>query len=446
MTTRHLRTFYALILAQVVSLIGSRISGLAMSIWVYQETGDATPLALVQFFGFLPSVIAAGAAGVMADRYDRRYVMALADAGQAVGTVFLFISFASGDFQLWHLYAVTLLQAVFRMFQSPAFLASVTMLVPDEHRDRANAVQQLSGPFTGIVAPAIAGVIYSLVQVTGAILIDLATFFVAVAIVLSIHIPRPVQTAEGKAARGSVWREVWGGVLYLWGRRPLFALILHMALLNLLISGVSVLMTPYILARTGSEATLGIILAVMNGGAVVGSLVMGVWGKKPRSRVRVSLLGIIVMGLFFAGLGISQVAVFMALTLFFVMFSLPFISASFRSMLQLKVAPDIQGRVFAVTTQLATLLMPVSFLLVGPLADGVFEPAVGRAGWQAVAPLVGSSAGSGMGLMMVIGGTVAVLLTLVIYTVPAIRNLETVLPDYQPVAVSPSSECLAAEA
>lgn len=435
MTTRHLRTFYALILAQVVSLIGSRISGLAMSIWVYQETGDATPLALVQFFGFLPSVIAAGAAGVMADRYDRRYVMALADAGQAVGTVFLFISFASGDFQLWHLYAVTLLQAVFRMFQSPAFLASVTMLVPDEHRDRANAVQQLSGPFTGIVAPAIAGIIYSLVQVTGAILIDLATFFVAVAIVLSIHIPRPAQTAEGKAARGSVWREVWGGVLYLWGRRPLFALILHMALLNLLISGVSVLMTPYILARTGSEATLGIILAVMNGGAVVGSLVMGVWGKKPRSRVRVSLLGIIVMGLFFAGLGVSQVAVFMALTLFFVMFSLPFISASFRSMLQLKVAPDIQGRVFAVTTQLATLLMPVSFLLVGPLADSVFEPAVGQAGWQAVAPLVGSSAGSGMGLMMVIGGTMAVLLTLVIYTVPAIRNLETVLPDYQPVAV-----------
>jgi MFS family permease len=439
-----MRTFYALIIAQVVSLIGSRISGLAMSIWVYQQTGDATPLALVQFFGFLPSVLAAGAAGVLADRYDRRYMMALADAGQALGTVFLLISFTSGAFQLWHLYTVTLIHAIFGMFQTPAFLASVTMLVPDEHRDRANAIQQLSGPFTGIVAPAIAGVIYSLVQVTGAIVLDLVTFFVAVAIVLSIRIPHPAQTAEGRAARGSVWREVWGGVRYLWARRPLFALILHMSLLNLLISAVSVLLTPYILARTGSEMTLGAILAVMNGGAVAGSLVMGARGKKPRSRVRVSLLGIMVMGLFFAGVGISQVAMFVGLTLFGVMFCLPFISASFRSMLQLKVAPDIQGRVFAVTTQLATLLMPLAFLLVGPLADHVFEPAVGQAGWQAVAPLVGSSAGSGMGLMMVIGGLMAVLLTLVVYTVPAIRNLETTLPDYQPVAV-PAREAVAAE-
>lgn len=438
MNSRHMRIFYALIVAQVVSLIGSRISSLAMSIWVYQQTGDATPLALVQFFGFLPGVIAAGAAGVLADRYDRRIVMALADAGQALGTVFLFFSFASGSFQLWHLYFVTLIQAVFGIFQTPAFLASVTMLVPDEYRDRANAIQQLSGPFTGIVSPAIAGIVYSLVQVSGAIVIDLATFAVAVVIVLSVRIPRPAQTVEGAAVRGSIWREVWGGLLYLWERRPLFALLLHMALLNVVISGVSVLMTPYILARTGSETTLGVVLAVMNTGAVVGSLVMGVWGKKPRSRVRVSLRGMVIMGLFFAGLGLSQHALFIALMLFCVMFTLPFVSASFRSMLQLKVAPDIQGRVFAVSTQLATLLLPLTFLLVGPLADHVFEPAVGNAGWSAIALLVGSNAGSGMGLMIVIGGLTAVLLTLVVYTVPTIRNLETILPDYQPVAVSSS--------
>src|SRR5690606_13882355 len=134
----NLRTFYTLILTQVFSLIGSQISGFAISIWVYQQTGDATPLALVSFFFIVPQVLAAGLSGVLADRWDRRYVMMLADTGQAVGTVLLLISFASGQFQLWHLYAVTFLQSLFNIFQGPSFQASVTMLVPDEQRDRAN--------------------------------------------------------------------------------------------------------------------------------------------------------------------------------------------------------------------------------------------------------------------------------------------------------------------
>jgi len=46
----HTRTFYTLIVTQMLSLIGSRISGLAVSIWVFNQTGNATPLALVSFF------------------------------------------------------------------------------------------------------------------------------------------------------------------------------------------------------------------------------------------------------------------------------------------------------------------------------------------------------------------------------------------------------------
>jgi MFS family permease len=101
MTKQHnLRTFYTLILTQIFSMIGSQISGFAISIWVFQQTGDATPLALVGFFFIVPQVLAAGLSGVLADRWDRRYVIMLADTGQAVGTVLLLISFASGSFEL----------------------------------------------------------------------------------------------------------------------------------------------------------------------------------------------------------------------------------------------------------------------------------------------------------------------------------------------------------
>ncbi|MBK8023972.1 MAG: MFS transporter [Chloroflexi bacterium] len=123
------RTFYTLIVTQVVSQIGSRMSALALSIYIFGETGDVTPLALTALFQFLPSVLGASVAGVLADRYDRRKVMMLADAGQALGTLLLLISVATGSFQVWHLYVVGFVQSLFGMFQSPAFTASVTMMI-----------------------------------------------------------------------------------------------------------------------------------------------------------------------------------------------------------------------------------------------------------------------------------------------------------------------------
>ena len=172
MSSHHnMRTFYTLVLTQTLSLIGSRISGLAIGIHIFTETGSATPLALVAFFGIVPLILAASVSGVLADRWDRRAVMILSDAGQALGTVLLLISFAGGGFELWHLYLVTFIQAIFGVFQGPAFSASVTMLVPEAQRERANAIQQMTGPTAGIVAPALAGVIYALGGVVGAILV-----------------------------------------------------------------------------------------------------------------------------------------------------------------------------------------------------------------------------------------------------------------------------------
>ncbi|HRF94283.1 MAG TPA: MFS transporter, partial [Aggregatilineales bacterium] len=136
---RHIRTFYVLIFTQVFSMIGSRISSIAIGIYLFQQTGNATPLAMVAFFSTVPMVLASSVSGVLADRWDRRIVMVLSDTGQALCTLLLFVSFASGSFELWHLYVIVVIQSVFGVFQGPAFQASVTMLIPDDQRNRANA-------------------------------------------------------------------------------------------------------------------------------------------------------------------------------------------------------------------------------------------------------------------------------------------------------------------
>ncbi|MCD4687423.1 MAG: MFS transporter [Anaerolineae bacterium] len=430
---RSLRTFYTLILTQTFSLIGSQMTGIALGIWVYQDTGSATPLALVAFFSAVPRIIAPSFAGVLADRWDRRYVMVIADIGQAVGTALLMFSFLFGTFALWQLYVVSAVSAAFAMFQGPAFQASVTMLIPDDQRDRANALQQLTGPAAGIVAPMLTGLIFAAVNVAGEMAIDLFTFIAAMIVVMLVHIPRPEQTAEGRAAQGTLWQEAQVGFRYLWERRPLFMMLLSAMCANFFFNMVGVLFTPYVLSLTGSETTLGVLMSVMSAGAIVGGIIMGVWGGTP-PRIHTILPGIMITGLLFGVFGITRAPVLMGMALFGMMIPLPIINAAFMSVLQIKTPADLQGRVFAAVTQIAMLLSPISYLLAGPLADQVFEPAVGTAAWDVVAPLVGTQEGAGIGLMAVIAGTLIILSSAAFYALPMVRHMEATLPDYEAVA------------
>ncbi len=426
-----LRTFYTLIVTQVFSMIGSQMTSLAVGIWVFEHTGDATPLTLAAFFAAVPRIIAPSFAGVLADRWDRRYVMVLADAGQAVGTVVLMITFLTGTFALWILYMVAALQALFGLFQEPAFQASVTMLVPDEHRNRANAVQQITGPAAGLIAPAVAGLLITIIGAPGVMAVDLFTFFVAIGVVWMSHIPRPLQTAEGLAAQGTIWHEAAVGFRFLWARRPLFVTVFVATLINFFFSGVGVLGTPYLLSLFDSRATLGLLLSVMSGSMVLGGIIMGVWGGTSR-RTTMIFPGIISAGFFMVLMGIARTPLLMGAVMSLMLLPLPMVNAAFMSLFQAKTPPDVQGRVFATVTQISMFFMPLAFLLSGPLADHVFEPAVGGSSWNLFAPIVGTHAGAGIGLMAVVGGTMVSLITLAFYLNPRIRHLEDILPDYNP--------------
>ena len=148
-----LAIYYALLITQTVSLIGSQISEYAVSIAVFRATGHATPLALVAFFSAVPAIVLGGFAGALADRFDRRGLMLIGNLGFTVCSSLLLLSFASGAFRLWHLYALTLGASVFAALERPAFQASVAMLVPDSHRDRANAIGQMTWPAAGVPLP-----------------------------------------------------------------------------------------------------------------------------------------------------------------------------------------------------------------------------------------------------------------------------------------------------
>ena len=418
-----MRDFYRIVLTQTLSLLGSRMSAVALGIYVFTTTGQATPLLLVSFFAELPGMLGSSLAGVMVDRWDRRRVMMLADAGQAAASLFLLIAFTTGRFELWMLYAASLAQGVFAIFQGPAQSAAFTLLVPETRRDRANGIREMAFPLAGVAAPALAGALYPLAGVAGIILVDLLTFGVAVAAIWGARIPRPPVSPEGLAVTGGLLAELQGGLRYIARMPGLLAFLLYEMTIYFLLNGSLALDLPYVISRTESEAIAGVLLGLTSLGALIGATLVAVKGRVYR-RMAVLLAGIAFSGVMFLFFGTAHAPLRLGLSMFLIFIPLPIEGALATSVLQTRVPPDIQGRVFAVREQLGYLGATLSFLLVGPLIDRVLEPAVGGPRWDAVAPLVGDTPGSGMGLLLVVTGVLILAVTALAALNPRVRRLD----------------------
>ena len=432
MTSYNMRTFYILAVTQVFSMVGSAMTNFAIGVWIYTETGNTTPIVLTAFFTWLPPVLLNSFAGVLADRFSRKKLIILGDAAQTVPTLLLALAFLTNQFELWQLYTAAFAQSLFGLVQGPSISASVTMLVPDSQRNRANAILAVSSSTAGLLAPLLGGALYALIDVAGVMFVDLATFITAVLVIAFIHIPQPQQTAESTATRGSVWQEMWGGLQFLLDRRGILYLSLYFTFLNFITNGVFVLRTPYILALVEDEKLLGILLTVASIGLVGGGLLTMVWqGTKQRIHTIMPSLafGAVTLILF----GMVRTPLALGIVGFVMMLPYKMSNALLSTVMQAKVPPDMQGRVFAFTSQLSLFAMPLTYLFTGPLVDKYLEPAVGERGWHWVEPVVGSMPGAGMGLYIVVCGAIWLAGTLVVYALPAVRHMETDLPNYQVV-------------
>ncbi len=190
-TPGRLSAFLLIWAGQVVSQTGTAMTRFALLVWVYEQTGRATSVALLGFCAFVPFVVASPFAGVWVDRLDRRRVMFWADLGAGVTTAALLLLFATGHLVLWHILVAEALAGVCEAFQVPAFTAASTLLVPPRHYARASGLRSVATLGAEGVAPFAAGLALPWVGVTGVMLIDIATFLVALATLLAVSVPRP---------------------------------------------------------------------------------------------------------------------------------------------------------------------------------------------------------------------------------------------------------------
>ena len=192
---------------------------------------------------------------------------------------------------------------------------------------------------------------------------------------------------------------------------------------------IEVLATPLVLSFA-SPAVLGTVLSIGGSGMLVGSVVMGTWGGS--LRLIKSVFGFMLLsGLCIIVAGLRPSAQLFALATFLFCLGLPIISGSIQVIFQRKVAPDVQGRVFALMRMISGSSLPLAYVVAGPLADRVFEPLMATGGLLAgsIEQLIGVGPGRGIGLMLITLGALTMLATVVAYQYPPLRLLEEELSD-----------------
>ena len=428
-----MRAFSIVWAGQIISLLGTSMTGFGLTIWAYERTGSATALALVGFFFVTPMLVMSPLAGALVDRSNRKLMMMVSDLASGSATILILFLLQSGSLQIWHLYLASAISGSFQAFQWPAFSAAITTMLPKEHYGRANGMMSLAESGSGIFAPLLAGALLSIIHLRGILTIDIVTFVLAVSALLVVHVPQPSQTLAGKESQGSLWKESIYGFHYILRRPSLLGLQIIFLIGNFITGIAFAVLAPMLLARTGNnEVVFGTVSSIGAVGGVLGGLVMSAWGG-PRRRVHGVLAGWAISclsGTLLMGLGRSLPV--WAAASFLGSFMVPFINGSNQAIWQAKVAPDVQGRVFSTRRLIAWFSGPLSTLIAGPLADYVLEPAMrGGSLVRVFGPLVGSGPGTGMSLMFVFAGLVAMVATLSGYAIPAIREVENLLPDHE---------------
>jgi DHA3 family macrolide efflux protein-like MFS transporter len=422
---------------QLFSLLGTATTRFALLIWAYEQTGQATTTALLGFFSFILYILVSPVAGVLIDRLDRRLVMIVADLGAGTMTLAIFVLYSGGELQIWHLYLAEALTGAFEAFQYPAYAAATTMLVSKEHYGRVSGLRSLADALSQVFAPALAGILLRVVGLQGIMLIDIGTFLIGVSPLLFITIPRPKRETPTEAKQNSLWHDVRFGFGYIFARPGLRGLLLIFTGINLAAALTwYAVFSPMILARTGGdELALATAQAAIGLGGVIGGILLSVWGGPKRRIHGVLLLG----GISFLSsdflLGVGRSIPVWAIAGFMGSLYIPFIVGCDRAIWQSKVPPAVQGRVFSVQSMFRQLTMPIGYLIAGPLADQVLEPAMmpggalaDKLGW-----LLGTGPGAGMGLMFVGTCILGAVICFGGYLFPAIRNVEADLPDHDTV-------------
>jgi len=428
----ELRDFLILWSSQAVSALGTAMTNYALIVWVYGQKGTASSITLLSVFSYLPSILFCFIAGTIADRWDKKRIMLLADLLAALGTITVFVLYNASALQIWHLYVINFLLSFMNAFQSPASYVATSLLVPKKHYVRVSGLQALSGSVVTILAPALGSVFLAFGGLKLVLLIDLTSFGAAFLILL-FYIKIPIIEQKAAKVQESFLKSCLVGINFLKEHLALLKIILFLAFINFIAKmGGYGMMPALILGRTGNDQiSLGIVEAAVGIGTLVGSIMVTLM-KPAKSRMKVIFIS---CGLSFllgdVGQSLTRTLPLWAAAAFASNLPLAFLNANMTAVMRTNVPIEMQGRVFSARDTIQYCTIPIGLVLGGLLADYVFEPFMAAVSplQEVLAIFFGAGGGAGIAVIFFIVGITGFVTSFLCLRDPAYKVLDDELQE-----------------
>jgi hypothetical protein len=371
---RH-RDFRLLWLANSASVVGDRIVTVALALFVVDLTDSATDLGIVLAAYSLPLIGFLLLGGVLADRLPRHLVVVSTDLVRFALHAALAVLIVTGDIRIWHLVVIGVLFGTAEAFYRPAATGLLPQTVPEAEIQEANAVTGIFANVAEFAGPALATLLVLGFSPAAAFALDAATFLVSAALLVRVR-PRDrggAAAAEAPAVRGrrpSVWGDVRAGFQevrsrsWVWATLAAFCVALFVALAPLFVLGPIVAREQY-----HDLAVFGYVFAAFGGGTIAGSLAGLRW--RPRYPMRQAMTVILIwpmaIALYATGAPLGFVVPAMVLAGSAVaLFDVWWLTA-----LAERIPPDKLSRVTSYDWTVSLGLVPLGYVLAGPVADAL---------------------------------------------------------------------------
>ena len=361
----------ALFLAsQSLSVFGSTVVGFVIIWHVALETSSGRWMTAVILCAMLPQLFVSLAAGVLADRYDRKKIAMLSDAFIALVTGALAVLFLTGRGSLEILLAGSALRSAGAGLQSPATSALLPQIVPREHLTRINGLYHTANSVFMLLSPACGALMLGLFGMSWAFMLDVLTAAGAIGILSRIEIPR-IAPARPEGAKQSMLGDIRSGLAYALGHRLIRRIVICYLVFFFLHTPVSFL-TPVMIGRSfGPEVwRLSANEMVWTVGSLIGGLYVSIKGE---FRDKMAAIGycIVAFGILFSLLGSASGFMLYLAIMGVAGFFLPVVTTAQTVLIQENAPPDVMGRVFSVVQLIPSAMMPLGMLFYGPLGDAV---------------------------------------------------------------------------
>ncbi len=356
-------------IAETSSSFGDYFFQIAMMWLIYTRTGSGFATGLMLVVAVLPLVILGPVFGVVADRWNRKRIMQIANFLQALLAACLALALLFGMRILWPLYVITALLETTNVVYSPARAGIFTDLVPPDQLLNANSLFSTSRQGARLVGSVSGGLVMATLGPVPAIGFDALMYLCAAFFITRISYRKPpVLEPDPKNLKLSGWQEFALGWRWL-RQHPVILILTTIGMLSNVALGPANVLAPMLIRTTlhSSAAGLGVFDAAIGLGIMVGGLVIG-----SLSIQRVGLVFCCALSLE----GIAMAVVAWAPTLavadlgnFVFGFGLVSANVPASTMHQRLVPGPMRGRVSSITSMISGFAIPITYGGVGWLGD-----------------------------------------------------------------------------